>query len=313
MTTLLAANDGGHLRQLYELQARLPISDDCLWVTVPTPQTESLLRDEDVYWISPAPTRDIAAAARNAIAVRRLFTRYAISNAFSTGSSVAVSVLPQAGMRGIPATYIESVTRAESLSLSARLLQFAPGVNICVQWPHLASRRHHYCGSVLDGLEAKSVERRSIRRLVVSVGTQRFAFPRLLGRLASVIPHGVEVLWQTGSADVSDLLIEPRATVPAAELEAAIQAADAVVAHAGAGIALTALRNGKIPVLVPREPTHKEHVDDHQQQIARALGARELAIVADADEVSWAHIEAASTMTCVRAGPVPILDLGERR
>jgi UDP-N-acetylglucosamine--N-acetylmuramyl-(pentapeptide) pyrophosphoryl-undecaprenol N-acetylglucosamine transferase len=57
-----------------------------------------------------------------------------------------------------------------------------------------------------------------------------------------------------------------------------MRAADVVVAHAGIGSALAALEAGRCPVLVPRERAHREHVDDHQAQIAAALDARGLAI-----------------------------------
>ena len=88
--------------------------------------------------MTPAPTRDWLAAWRNGRRIRHLFHVYDISSAISTGSSVAVSALPHAAHRRIPTHYIESVTRTDSISMSGKMLSRVPGVNLYVQWPHLA-------------------------------------------------------------------------------------------------------------------------------------------------------------------------------
>lgn len=49
MTTLLVANDGGHIMQLHTLRRRLQIDGEPIWVTPRTPQTESLLAGENVF------------------------------------------------------------------------------------------------------------------------------------------------------------------------------------------------------------------------------------------------------------------------
>ena len=234
--TLLAANDGGHITQLRTLADRIDGIGDRLWVTVPTPQTESMLAGERVHWVTPAPTRDWHAAWRNGRRIRHLFHVYDISSAISTGSSVAVSALPHAAHRRIPTHYIESVTRTDSISMSGKMLSRVPGINLYVQWPHLARSRWAYRGSVLEGFSVEAAPKRAIKRMVVSLGTSgSFGFRRLVERLVDIVPSDVEVLWQTGSTNVSGLGIESRASVPEAELASAIRDADAVVAHAGRG------------------------------------------------------------------------------
>jgi UDP-N-acetylglucosamine--N-acetylmuramyl-(pentapeptide) pyrophosphoryl-undecaprenol N-acetylglucosamine transferase len=299
--TLLVANDGGHLTQLHSLAGRFVPSADRLWATVPTEQTTSLLEGEEVVWMDPAPTRDWRAAVRNARRIRPLLAEGSVSRVVSTGSSLAVSALPQAAMRGISAHYIESVTRADAISLSGRMVAAVPWVHRYVQWPHLARGRWLYRGSVLDGFRVEPGESKPIRRLVVSLGTSsRYGFRRLVERLVHILPKDAEVLWQTGSTDVSGLGIEPREHVPARELEEQIAAADAIIAHAGAGIALTILGAGKVPVLVPRSAEHAEHVDDHQEQIARRLQQLDLAIVSSAELLEFGHLETSACRRAVR-------------
>lgn len=309
MTTLLVANDGGHLRQLYSLAPRLPVGPDRMWVTPSTPQSRSLLEGEKVLWVDRAPTRDGGAALRNAWKVSRALGALDVEAVVSTGSSLAVSVLPQARLRGLPAYYIESATRVTGPSLSGRLLSVVPGIRLYTQYPEWASRSWAYRGSVFDGYAA--TERPDApsepQRVVVSLGTSgTFGFRRLVERLLTVIPPTATVLWQTGCTDVSGLAVdgrpvEARPDVPAHELQRELELADVVVAHAGTGIALSCLDAGRMPVLVPRRPEHREHVDDHQQQIAGALGARGLAIVRELGDLQSEDLRAAARHRVSRA------------
>jgi len=313
MTILLVANDGGHLAQLHSLARRLPFADDHRWVTTPTAQSESLLQGEDVFWVGPAPTRDLRAAVDNARLLAPLMRRRSVTAVISTGSSLAVSALPQARAHGIAAHYIESATRTDGPSLSGRILARTPGVQLYTQNPTWADRRWTYAGSVFDGwAPSERPLPRRVKRVVVSLGTSRtYGFRRLVERLAPMLHDlGAEVLWQTGTTDVSGLPVEaPRPSVPALEMSEALRDSDVVIAHAGTGIALEALRAGKLPVLVPRRAEFSEHVDDHQEQIARMLDHRGLAVVREADRLDLTALErAANHEVCVRedSGPLPL-------
>jgi UDP-N-acetylglucosamine--N-acetylmuramyl-(pentapeptide) pyrophosphoryl-undecaprenol N-acetylglucosamine transferase len=62
-------------------------------------------------------------------------------------------------------------------------------------------------------------------------------------------------------------------------LRARMRDADVVITHAGVGSAVTAIRAGKKPVLLPRLARYGEHVDDHQLQLAERLAEFGLAVV----------------------------------
>jgi UDP-N-acetylglucosamine transferase subunit ALG13 len=308
MTALLVANDGGHLMQLHALAPRLPIAKDRLWVTPRTEQSVSLLKDEEVFWVHRAPTRDAAAVARNAFAVRRLLRERTFTSAVSTGSSLALSALPQARLHGIPTYYIESATRVAGPSMSGRILQAVPGIRLICQYPEWTSRNWHYGGSVFDGFEAQqgATARKPPRRIVVSLGTsEKYGFRRLLERMAAILPPNCDVLWQTGFTDTSGLGLRTTPSIPAAEFHRSLSAADVVVAHAGTGIALTALTAGKLPVLVPREGQRGEHVDDHQEQIAHALNERGLAVVRHVEQLCAADLVHAAAHDVHRSAHPP--------
>jgi len=310
MTTLLVANDGGHIMQLHTLRPRLGVGDDVVWVTPRTPQTESLLEGERVHWAAPCPTRDGRAILRNAAGCRRLFYDYDVTLAVSTGAALALAVLPQARARRIETVYIESATRLDAPSLSGRVLSMMPGVRTFSQSTGLARGHWHYLASPWDLYESANAVPHAIRSVVVSLGTsEAYGFRRLLERLVPIVPADAEVLWQTGSTDVSGLCIEGRAKVPAQEMVRAIRDADVVVAHAGTGIALMALENGKLPVLVPRRGLHGEHVDDHQLTIALELSLRDLAVSRDADSLKFRDLELAASRSVSKVVDPPPLSI----
>ena len=312
MTALLVANDGGHIMQLHTLRPRLDV-DDVVWVTPRTPQTESLLAGERVHWVEPSPPRDLGAVVRNATACAGLFDRYSVSLVVSTGAALALSVLPLARMRSIETVYIESATRLDSPSLSGRVLSLVPGVRTFSQSTALATRRWTYLASPWDLYHSAPVPARRISRMVVSLGTQEgYGFRRLVERLVPLVPAGAEVLWQTGATDVSGLGVDGRVQVPSAEMSSAVAAADVVVAHAGTGIALMALENGKFPVLVPRRALHGEHVNDHQLTIALELSLRDLCVSRDADSLKVADLEHAASRVVRKVTDPSVLQLVPR-
>ncbi|MFU8876151.1 glycosyltransferase [Micromonospora sp. SL4-19] len=56
------------------------------------------------------------------------------------------------------------------------------------------------------------------------------------------------------------------------ELQRAMAEATLVVSHGGPATITEARRNGHLPIVVPRDPAHDEHVDNHQQLFSRRLG-----------------------------------------
>lgn len=323
MTTLLVATIGGHLTQLADLVPRLdPVDSDRFWITNPSPQSESLLAGEDVVWVPEVDSRDFGGVARSARSARRVRRDRRPTRAISTGSGIALGYLPYLAALGVECHFIESAARVEGPSLTGRLLARVPGVHMYTQYPHNATGRCHYRGSVFDGFERIDRAARPIQRVLVTVGTIPEQFASLVARLLPLLgPGGAlerwqgcapEVVWQTGQTDVSSFPIEPTPFVPAAELERLIVDADLVIAHAGVGSALTALRSGQCPVLVPRRAARAEIVDDHQVQVAEALHERSVAVRAEVDDLSLEVLLRAAMASVVRRGTPPPFRLGSR-
>lgn len=117
----------------------------------------------------------------------------------------------------------------------------------------------------VDGIFATSV--------LVVVGTDIHQFDRLMGWLER---------WHASRRERPSMIVQygysRRPEVPGAvdfldhqEIHSAITSATLVVTHGGPASIIEARRAGRLPIVVPRDPSRGEHVDDHQQRFARRL------------------------------------------
>lgn len=116
--------------------------------------------------------------------------------------------------------------------------------------------------------------------IFVTLGTHEQPFDRALDLVAALARRD-KVLVQHGATpprpDLSG--VEWSEYLDWAPLTNRMHDADVVITHAGVGSAVTAIRAGKKPVLVPRLARYGEHVDDHQLQLAERLADFGLAVV----------------------------------
>jgi UDP-N-acetylglucosamine transferase subunit ALG13 len=305
-TVLACSSSGGHFKQLVRLVSDLPNLGSVTWLTYDIGLSRDLLvaagRGDDRLVDAPyASPRDLVNLSRDARVAMRVLRSSRYDLAISTGAGIAVATLPLARARGVRSCFIESATRTDGPSLSGRILQRVPGIELYTQNPGYGPRWRE-AGSVHDMFE-RGPDRAAaaIERVVVTLGTiEPYGFGRLLDRLTAVLPRSVETVWQTGATDLTGRAIDGRPSIPGPELESAIAEADVVVAHAGTGTALTAFELGRCPVLVPRRAGYGEHVDDHQAVTAAGLARRGLALHVEADVLSLEHLHEAARRTVVR-------------
>ncbi|HLN07073.1 MAG TPA: hypothetical protein VK217_12395, partial [Acidimicrobiales bacterium] len=175
MATLLVANAGGHLHELWELLPRIGgiDLDAPTWVTFDTAQSRSLLAGADVVFAPYPRPRDPVVTLRHAVLAHRLLRRRRYENVISTGSSIAVAFLPEARLMGSACHYIESATRLAGPSLTGRILARTPGIHVYSQVPGWPEPPWHVRGSVFDGYRAEDSAQLPprLRRVVVAVGS----------------------------------------------------------------------------------------------------------------------------------------------
>jgi UDP-N-acetylglucosamine:LPS N-acetylglucosamine transferase len=145
---LLICSSGGHLLQMLELRPAWE-SFEHVWVAFDKSDTRSLLAGERVIHAHGPTNRNIPNLLRNLRVAWRVVRDERPAAILTTGAGLAVPFAWVARLRGIPTVYVESFTRIDRLSLSARLIAPVAG-RMYVQWPELADRerRTHFAGNL---------------------------------------------------------------------------------------------------------------------------------------------------------------------
>ena len=281
---LLVASTGGHLAQLVRLSPGLGASDDSLWVTFRTPQSESLLAGKRVEYVPYVRSRDFRGALQAAWIIRAILRRERFDLAVSTGAALAVSALPLAKLSGVETLYIESVSRVEGPSLSGRIIAATRAAKLRTQHVGWSSKRWQLHPSVFSTYRSVEKVGTDSPSLFVTLGTiEGYRFDSLVDQILASGLADERTVWQLGfTTGRVDLPGEVHQQVSAAEFATHARNADVVVTHAGVGSFLGLMELGIYPVLVTRSKSRGEHVDDHQHQIARLASTLGIAAAVDA-------------------------------
>lgn len=266
------------------------------WVTSRTPHTEALLAGRTVHWMPHVASGDVVGAMRNLPRALALHRRVRPELVVTTGAAAAAPHLLVAAALRCPIRYVESATRRHGPSATGRLAQRLPRTALYAQGGGWGDARWQTIEDVFSAYQVESASREGRpRRALVSLGTERYPFLRAV-RNAERVLRDLDVVWQTGSTRVvRDGELLPQ-WMPGDRLRAACREADVVITHAGVGSVLTALGEGKVPVILPRQHEFGEHIDDHQLEAAQLLETRGLAVCADPDRLSQDHLERAFAM-----------------
>ena len=131
--------------------------------------------------------------------------------------------------------------------------------------------------------------------VLVVVGTDHHRFDRLVDWLDGWAERQTEptrVVFQHGSAR-PPRFGEGHVLLPHDELQQLMSVASVVVAHGGPATICEAWRFGRLPVIVPRDPALREHVDGHQQRFSRRVGGQGLVLLCEERAALEAALDAA--------------------
>lgn len=106
--------------------------------------------------------------------------------------------------------------------------------------------------------------------IFVTLGSQKFQFNRMLIEIDKLIDKGKiteEVFAQIGASDYKPKNFKYSDFLTQDEFKNYMKNADLVITHAGTGAIVTALKNDKLVIAIPRLAKYGEHVDDHQVQL----------------------------------------------
>src|SRR5829696_372489 len=149
----------------------------------------------------------------------------------------------------------------------------------------------------LPGLRRRRAAAVSAPRVLVLVGTDHHRFDRLVDWMDRWCQEtGVDCLVQHGTSR-APRIAAGQPYLDWDKVQSELAEADVVVSHGGPATIAEARRAGHLPVVVPRDPSRDEHVDDHQLLFSRRLGRAGLVALAETQPELRAALDAAVSGT----------------
>jgi len=142
--------------------------------------------------------------------------------------------------------------------------------------------------------------------ILIPVGTEKFPFNRLMQWVNQLIEHKIlcpieeRIVIQYGSCTIIPEGVDAFSLLPAEEFKSLMQQARLIIAHCGEGTFNTLLDSGRPFILVPRSHRFREHVDNHQVEMASALAERNIS-------VAYSPAELAQFIANPRSPMMPLL------
>lgn len=113
--------------------------------------------------------------------------------------------------------------------------------------------------------------------IFVTVGTHEQPFNRLIQEVDHLVETGVikeEVFIQTGYSTYEPKFCQWSRLISFDQMSEFMQKADIIITHGGPATFMSAIANGKKPIVVPRQEKFGEHVNDHQVDFAQQVKER---------------------------------------
>jgi UDP-N-acetylglucosamine:LPS N-acetylglucosamine transferase len=146
---LLVCNPGGHFATMQSLR-KFWSAHQREWVTYERFDTLQLRDKEQVHWVIKQEAREVWRAFANFGKALAILRRSRPELIVSTGAGLAVPFVLAGKLLGIKSVFIESISRAEDLSMSGKLIYNLVD-ELYVQWPECTVRypRARYMGVAL--------------------------------------------------------------------------------------------------------------------------------------------------------------------
>lgn len=127
--------------------------------------------------------------------------------------------------------------------------------------------------------------------ILVTLGTQDKSFVRLLEAIDNEIDKGNikdKVIVQAGMTKYESKNMQIFDLIPMEEFDRLMSECDLLITHGGVGCILTALKQGKTIIAIPRLAKYHEHTNDHQLQIITRFSDEGYIIGSDTDNLDKA-------------------------
>lgn len=113
--------------------------------------------------------------------------------------------------------------------------------------------------------------------IFVTVGTHEQPFNRLIKEVDRLVETGVikdDVFIQTGYSTYEPQFCKWSSLISFDKMNELMETSDIIITHGGPATFMSAIANGKKPIVVPRQEKYDEHVNDHQVDFAQRVKER---------------------------------------
>ena len=110
--------------------------------------------------------------------------------------------------------------------------------------------------------------------IFVTVGTHEQPFNRLIKEVDRLVETGVikdDVFIQTGYSTYEPQFCKWSSLISFDKMNELMETSDIIITHGGPATFMSAIANGKKPIVVPRQEKYDEHVNDHQVDFAQQV------------------------------------------
>lgn len=131
--------------------------------------------------------------------------------------------------------------------------------------------------------------------IYVTVGTHEQPFNRLVRCVDGLKGNGIieeEVVIQNGFSDCEIKHCRHKELFTQQEVAENYSNARIIIMHGGPSTMIESIRDGKIPIVVPRQKKYGEHINDHQLEFCRAVSKRynNIILIENIDELENAIV-----------------------
>lgn len=131
--------------------------------------------------------------------------------------------------------------------------------------------------------------------IFVTVGTHEQQFNRLIKKIDDLKSKNIikeEVFMQIGYSNYLPVNCKYKKLLTYEEMTKYIKNANIIITHGGPGSIFLPLQYNKIPIVVPRNPVYKEHIDEHQIKFVEKMESQNRIIaVYDTEKIEEKIVE----------------------
>lgn len=278
MKICLTANSGGHLNQLLQLQP-FYTNYEYFFITNRTGFSEELSRTAKVYFVEKFIMKEIISKFQLFKPLKNLLQsiipliREKPDLIITTGAGVSLGACIIGKVIRSRIVFIESIARTSTPSSFGKVIKHLADKTY-VQWPELQKyyKDSEYAGIIFNFNEIKNnpFPSNEIRKILVTFGTYKLQFNRILKELDSLIESGnlkAEIIAQIGHSDYKPKHFEHFDYCAQSRMHSLISESDLVICQGGSGSIMDSLMRGKKVIAVPRMMVFGEFFDDHQVEL----------------------------------------------